>query len=282
MQRCISFTSGEFPEGQAVAICFRQWDERKYQLWKSFDDEAQRYERTYAPRIYRAMNKGVENIWKGYNGTPPTSAGYDFTPLYEVLREMFPTIGARFGVRTINQVKEGKFYPSAKAEPEYRNILVDEMLAYFNGEYTPIIAGIEGFSRDVIEMIGDRVFRQATEEGWSIERTAQALKRQFEIRNISRARTIARTEVLRAASVGDDKGIARIAQDTGTRVESEWLPTFDNVAREFHVSMAGEKIIRGQGLFKSGLGNEFEYPRAASAPAVETINCRCSLAHRLI
>ena len=284
VSRCIPAILDEYGRTQAAAICISTWNEQSkdYQHWKSFDDEATRFERIYSKPIEDALMEGLQPVLDTFNGESPKTELFNFEPTKEKLREIYEVVGSNFGLRTIREQKAQHEHLIFKAETDYRNILVDEMIKYFNSDAAAVVGSIERVSRDVIEMVGSKVFQTAVEEGWGIDQTAKALERQFKIRSASRAKTIARTETLRAASIGDLTGIRQVATETSSRIETTWIPTFDNSARDFHMSMAGQSIIDKVQTFTSGQGNSLRYPRDEKAPASETINCRCTSRHRLL
>lgn len=283
VSRCVPAISDEYGNNQATAICISAWNDqsKEYQTWKAFDDEAQRFERKYSPKIRKALMQGVQPVIDTFNGQNPKSELFDFTYTEEVLKEIYEVVGVNFGLRQIEEQK--KKYPKlqTKADTDYRNILVDEMLIYFNGDFQKILTSTGKYTQEIIDMVGSRVFRQATEEGWGIRKTARALEKQFDLRSRSRANTIARTETLRAASVGDLNGINKVAQELNMRVQTRWIATFDKSARNFHMSLDGQTIIEGVQVFNDGISN-LRYPRDAQADPRSTINCRCSTGHQLI
>lgn len=92
-----------------------------------------------------------------------------------------------------------------------------------------------------------------------------------------RARTIARTESLRAVHQGNELMYAQ-AVESGvldpTRLVREWLTSRDSRVRDSHDGMNGQKQLFGQ-PFISDVGNRLRYPGDPGAPASETIQCRC-------
>lgn len=98
-----------------------------------------------------------------------------------------------------------------------------------------------------------------------------------------RAETIARTEGLRAASEGVQAGFEQAVQRgviEHSDVVREWAGRNDGRERESHILMNGQK----RGLtepFLSGDGNLLMYPRDPTAPAEDTINCRCRTLFRM-
>lgn len=98
-----------------------------------------------------------------------------------------------------------------------------------------------------------------------------------------RAKTIARTEALRAAHTGAYEGIQQ-AVDEGLvqreEIERQWLTANDEKTRGSHAAM--HRQIQGLDTpFVSGDGVELMYPGDPSAPAEEVINCRCVVTVRL-
>ena len=94
-----------------------------------------------------------------------------------------------------------------------------------------------------------------------------------------RAETIARTEALRAANQGSHE-LYQQAVDNGTlavdQLVRRWITARDERVRASHVLMNGQQ----RGLnepFLSGDGNLLLFPGDPSAPASDTIDCRCAL-----
>jgi Phage Mu protein F like protein len=98
-----------------------------------------------------------------------------------------------------------------------------------------------------------------------------------------RAETIARTEGLRAASEGLQEGFTQAVANgdlAHTDIIRTWVTRHDGRSRQSHLDMHGQK----RGLtepFRSGLGNFLMQPRDPSAPAEDSINCRCRLTYRM-
>jgi len=95
-----------------------------------------------------------------------------------------------------------------------------------------------------------------------------------------RAEVIGRTEGLRAAHTGMMATWQQIIDDgriQATDLYRTWLVTLPRGKnpRDFHTDMHGQEVPWGQ-PFVSGLGNQLEYPGDPSAPAEETVQCRCA------
>lgn len=98
-----------------------------------------------------------------------------------------------------------------------------------------------------------------------------------------RAEVVGRTEGLRATHQGN-QAMYQQAIDEGLldpfSLERKWTPARDARVRDSHQMMRGQ--VRGLNeAFESGLGNALMYPGDPSAPAEDTVQCRCALATRV-
>jgi hypothetical protein len=98
-----------------------------------------------------------------------------------------------------------------------------------------------------------------------------------------RARTIARTETVRAIHEGD-KELWDQAVEAGVvepaDIENVWHTASDERVRSSHRAMDGQVRSIGE-AFRSGAGNELRFPGDPNAPASDTVNCRCVVAREL-
>ena len=98
-----------------------------------------------------------------------------------------------------------------------------------------------------------------------------------------RAEVIGRTEALRAVHAGNDEGY-RQAIDEGaidlSEIQRTWVTARDERRRPTHRLAEGQ--VRGidEPFFIGGA--QLRYPGDSRAPARETVQCRCSLATRLV
>lgn len=97
-----------------------------------------------------------------------------------------------------------------------------------------------------------------------------------------RAETISRTEALRSVHEGN-RAMYQEAVEGGaldpTELFRTWIPAHDERVRESHRAMDGQR--RGlDEAFTSGLGNRLLYPADPSAPAEDTVQCRCGVTTR--
>jgi hypothetical protein len=92
-------------------------------------------------------------------------------------------------------------------------------------------------------------------------------------RGTARVQATARTEMLRAYSIGQQEAID-IAEDGGLEGDSVWGSTLDGKTRKDHVIMDLKKTDP-DGLFTLPDGSRGLYPRAETLSAKESVNCRC-------
>lgn len=94
----------------------------------------------------------------------------------------------------------------------------------------------------------------------------------------ARSITVARTEMLRAYSYGQD--MARIeAEEAGVEFRYKWSSALDGRTRKDHVTMNGKfaDIVKGQPVFTMPEpdGSKAAGPRMAGLSAKESVGCRC-------
>jgi hypothetical protein len=97
-----------------------------------------------------------------------------------------------------------------------------------------------------------------------------------------RATTIARTEALRAANLGQVAAAKEAAAAYNLVVEKTWLATNDERTRESHRDLNGQMVSGVDTPFILPSGVSLRYPHDPAAPASETVNCRCTLQIRLV
>lgn len=92
----------------------------------------------------------------------------------------------------------------------------------------------------------------------------------------SRARTVARTEVIGAVNAGVYRAAVLDAQDRGDVAPAKvWLSTVDDRTRPTHTTADKQRTLLTS-PFKVG-GADLLFPGDPRGPAHEVINCRCSL-----
>lgn len=120
-------------------------------------------------------------------------------------------------------------------------------------------------------------------EGLSSDQINRMVSRYEERYRQFRSETIARTESLRSVHEGQNEmmnqALGTGALDPGDLVQT-WVTAHDDRVRDSHDAMDGQEQDWGD-PFTSGLGNQLMYPGDPSAPAEDTINCRCVVTTRV-
>lgn len=142
----------------------------------------------------------------------------------------------------------------------------------------------ESFARELRDRRFDRTVRRAIsdQEPLSAAQVDRMVDRYAERQLAHRAEVIARTEALRSVHEGAeemyqqaiDQGI--LDEDSITRI---WHPRPDARTRGPHRAMRNQKRPIGV-PFRSGLGNALRFPADPSAPAEDSVQCRCIVTHR--
>jgi SPP1 gp7 family putative phage head morphogenesis protein len=134
------------------------------------------------------------------------------------------------------------------------------------------------FAKQITDTTYGQIREQLTagaQAGESIPQLAKRIRHLFQVASDSRARTIARTEVISAYN-GASLAVVR---DYGADVVGgkEWIATRDSRTREDH-RVADGQIKAMHEPFVVG-GAPMETPGDPTAPAGEVINCRCTIGY---
>lgn len=152
----------------------------------------------------------------------------------------------------------------------------------------------EALTRELRDRRFDRTIQRALDRGEPLtDKQIERMVERYRERSLAhRARTIARTESLRAVHEGQHNAM-RQAVEKGTisedQITREWNTAADERVRTFestqgrtsHATMHRQQQVGLETPFVSGAGNLLRYPTDPNAPAYDVIQCRCSVAERL-
>lgn len=142
----------------------------------------------------------------------------------------------------------------------------------------------QALARDLRDKRFDSRVARADEEPLSNQQIDRMVQRYRERYRQFRAETIARTEGVRAMSVGQDEALRQVTEQVDidpSRVRRVWNRTADARTRDAHDVMQGQEVGLNE-PFVDGEGNQLMFPGDPSAPPSTTIQCRCVLTTRLI
>lgn len=144
----------------------------------------------------------------------------------------------------------------------------DQLLDWINWRAETSAIDIVGTSaKDVRKLIYDTVM----DGPYSVDKIQQALQGEYPFGN-SRARMIARTEVLSSQSAGTFANDIQFFED-GMVIGKEWHATKDDRTRHDHVEADGQIRPFDQPFIVGG--EQLMYPRDEKGSAGQVIQCRC-------
>jgi len=115
------------------------------------------------------------------------------------------------------------------------------------------------------------IVSKGTQESKTLQQIANDIAAYAKEITPGRARTIARTEVLTASSLGQKAALDDAAESI-PGMEKMWITAGDSRVRDSHISLDGDKVPAHK-EFSNGL----DFPRDPSGKAGDVINCRCTL-----
>jgi len=247
------------------------WNEALKQQ-RAFEAWLERREIILARRIGAARNKFVRDAANQYAMSPDTTFAFLMRNHRErierILVESYTkVIPERAGV-TLDAVR------SLKRWPQYNG--------YFARLVQMWIAMNAGANATTIAATAMADVRRAIDRGAAEGKGSREIGR--EIRKVtgltvSRALTVARTEIHGAALFASEEISKQAERDFGVRLMKFWIPTLDARTRDAHAEMAGNEGVPMDGKFNVG-GKMMSRPSDPAGGAANVINCRCSLIYR--
>ncbi|KKL53726.1 hypothetical protein LCGC14_2272550 [marine sediment metagenome] len=168
-----------------------------------------------------------------------------------------------------------------KADDELVEEWIRRAIAWIRAEGGDLITAVEGYSHKAIVVIVRRLTEEAVRAGWSINRLKKEFRDSITTLDSFRARTIARTEVMRASNLGSRDA----AKTSGLKLKKEWLTgptgTGDRHATADYLGLDGQTRRLDELYTLDGPNGVFQamQPLDMMLPAEESINCRCSEAY---
>ena len=127
------------------------------------------------------------------------------------------------------------------------------------------------YNKDTAKWISQDI-RQGIIQGESVPKISKRLRDNAITKSYNSSMTIARTETLRASSVGNQVAYNQ-ARNAGVQITETWDAALDDRTRSDHAAADGKKKDNVTGMY-SLFGTEFPAPRM-SGIAKQDINCRC-------
>jgi len=175
-----------------------------------------------------------------------------------ILRNMWMTTGTLIADRVLARLGVTASFS--------RGAFEERMSNWIRSEGATRVAMISTTTRDRI----NQSITRGIEEGLSLDQIARSIRTTSAIESAVRANVIARTETHNAAGSSSQEA----AKELGlTNLRKTWLASIDGRERETHAEANGQEVGLNE-VFVVG-GFPMMYPGDTSAPASETINCRC-------
>jgi SPP1 gp7 family putative phage head morphogenesis protein len=221
-----------------------------------------RYERMFTPVIFRAIKKQLDQYLEKGNINDIKSE-----PVFQALEKLYLKVGVNWATKTDKQIRQDLKLPRLGGYGE-------RMARLIKREYGTTLVNM---SEDITGTTKDRIrtiLRNAIDKPLTLSELAKEIQSP-EI-NTRRARTIARTETIRAANAAS---LANV-NDKGYIVQKKWLAVIDRRTRDDHKEL-DEKVVEKEASWtfedKDGVTQTLKYPGDPDAPPEQTINCRCSM-----
>lgn len=240
-------------------------EEQKAFIWKAVDRRRASFIAQQEKAMLGALNTQIAPVIAAVErGADPEKAISD-KPMQTAFINLYTTVGVEF------------------ARQEYRNHKKSTGTAY-DTKAEPESVWMRFMRRFAIEEAGERikkigettlkhvrtVLEEAVKEGYSIEKTVSFMKDRFGEINATRARVIARTEIISSSNQGSLLG----AQSTGLKMNKEWLATRDSRTRATHKHVDGQVVDMNEDFTVNG--HKMAYPGDPKGPAEECVMCRCT------
>lgn len=240
--------------------------------WHKWNSFQQRYEKAFEKKFVAALKIQVNAFIKTKDLLSIPSY-----PIYAVLNQLYKTVGPAWArAARMEAIKDGQM--------GFNEEIVRLMREYYGIDLLNDAEGITAYTRFVIQ----KVLSNAAQTGASFDDIVKELTTNSEL-GAMRARRIARTETVTAAN-----GAAFIyAKQSGLQMTKFWISVQDNRTRHNqwanHYTIDGLEaeydqpfVLQSQRLgeirmMQPGARNQ---PNGLPVPAVEVVNCRCTVAFK--
>jgi hypothetical protein len=233
------------------------------ELWQYFNRFQKSREKTYTPKINKALKAQVKQYIDSKSIDAITSGG-----LYDTLKPLYLDAGINYGAKVISYLKQQK----ARRPIGFNRLMIELINQYFQIDLLNTVETITFNTKELIK----NVLIESYAIGSSFnEIVAKITSPSF---TAIRARLIARTETVIASNTGANLAV----KTTGVRHNKVWISATDNRTRRTprdkfdHLHMKGI-TIPDTDLFNVS-GELMMYPGDTKhgATAGNICNCRCT------
>jgi hypothetical protein len=292
LDRCIPqvIEEGREPD-QAVAMCIAFYEGEKdkafnvpkdneVEYWKAFDRQRESFLPKYERRFAQAISKQLEPF-KDAQSFADLRITIDIKPIDESYIDLYKEVGDKFARTTWQGLKKMPYYET-KQEPSW----IERMLYWAR-----VGQRIELVNEETRRQI-EAIIQKALEEGLSVQETVDLIVGTTDLPPLNgtlftRARRIARTEIIAASNAGSLEG----ARSTGLQLKKQWLSTPDSRTRgtdpedkwnhrqyvdtPFIVDVNEPFVMQGVEKGQPKI-DRLQFPGDPQGSAGNVINCRCT------
>jgi hypothetical protein len=241
-------------------------------LARQLDALQRRYEQRYENQIFSALKAQLKPYLAAIRQAPGNVNRFDLispAPLADALESLYVVAGSAYADAMFSAIQP----PTKTTREQARAIFRDFMRRFAVTNITGLLLDINRTSVTLIE----RLVATGLQEGLGVVEIARQIEQQVSKIFITRAKLIARTEMVKATNTAAMQSSAT----SDFMYEKKWIPAVDNRTRPDHLAMLASDYIPFDQAFIVG-GVEMQQPGAAGAPAAQVCNCRCKVVFRIM
>lgn len=263
------------PKSRRVPVLVRiDGEDLRGDLWLEAMEKAGRLEVSFRETLARALAAAGELLRQRVaEGRPAEAAvaemeGVIRASLRRIAEEQLPEFLEAGWDWAVRQIRVALRRERARKQGTLEllfDLAIPQLAVYLSGR--PLVYGdlvATSLATEFRALLADQA-----NAGASIEQMAQAVSEQFDALTVTRARVIARTEVIAASNLGTMTAY----QESGVVDAQEWLTARDERVRPSHQAADEQTQLLGQ-PFQVG-GAALRFPGDPQGPPQEVIQCRC-------
>jgi uncharacterized protein with gpF-like domain len=248
-------------------ICITEAQKTAY--FKQFDRNRRQFLNAYTNRFKNALIKQIEPVLseleKGISEAMSQVDIIQSEPIRQAYSQLYTQVGSYYASNVFNGLKSHGGFQTKDIDDQFLVF----MQSWMETEGVNLVTNVTENTKSQLRSI----LKDGIEKELSVEEMARTMRESGRIAGITRARVIARTEIIRASNIGSLQG----ARASNLNLSKEWIATRDGRTRTEHAVVDGT-IIPTDKEFNIG-GESARYPADYQLSAGQSINCRCTLAY---
>ena len=245
-------------------ICITEAQKTAY--FKTFDRQRWQFLNAYTDIFKKALIKQIEPVLseldKGISEAMTQVDIINEKPIREAYSRLYTQVGTYYASNVFNGLKSGKGFQTKDQD----DLFMSFMQSWVELEGAELVTNVTANTKQYLK----RILEKGIQDNLTIEEIAKQIRDSNRIGGISRARIVARTEIIRASNVGSLQG----AKSSNLNLQKVWLSTIDSRVRIDHAEANNQKV--GLDDFFLVGGEELKFPADPRGSASNTIACRCT------